>query len=172
MARGFHQTLFRSLFLMATTSFCCALEATLMLDSLDIKEQVSGLSSEIYFNLVERDAQGELSHKTHPLFPYSYTKANLTHFQPTVFWKDVLKKSDHIELNISMIERELPPWMQDELLATIKVSLKEHEGQLITLWDAQNYGVLENNDATLMKQTILIKHPEIQYRVVMHVESK
>ncbi|NBW56854.1 hypothetical protein EBR43_03545 [bacterium] len=168
MFRAILRRLFFSQTLILST--CYAMNVLLIVDKIEIKKQSDGLGDQLYFYVIDEKANGKRSAELYPMYPFSYTQSNLVNFKPTVFWKGLVQQDQKVLLTLSVIEREMPPLIADQLCGTIGITLHNDKNQLKALWSVENFAHLLSKDHTLLTQQIDIKHENAEYTLKMHVE--
>jgi hypothetical protein len=147
-----------------------AVEVSLWLDHLKIEQEAELAGDQLYFYVLKQDIDHHFSDKLTPIFPFSYTKANLVNFKPTILWKEELLADEKVKLSLSLLDREVPPWMEDELLAVINVDFQIVNDELQASWNGLEFTEFLSRDHTLLKQLIHIKHNKGQYNVALRLE--
>lgn len=59
---------------------------------------------------------------------------NLSEITNLKLWDKPLMEGDAVEIVISLIEHDLPPWDLDDLIGTLKLRLRNEKGQLYIQW--------------------------------------
>lgn len=49
-------------------------------------------------------------------------------------WSRQLKNNQSVEIYLSVIERDSPPWDFDDAIGAIKIKMKNHDGKIIAVW--------------------------------------
>ena len=150
---------------------CYAAELRLIMEKIEIIKQSDVIGDQLYFHVLFAKNDDKLKAKLLPPMPFSYTQNNLKKFKPSTFWSGQLNDGETAEITIAFLEREMPPLLEDELLASLKVNLKVHKDSVNAVWNGGKYATLMSGNNTDLKQVFHVKHEHAEYKLTMHLEK-
>lgn len=106
-------------------------------DIVKVKSQEES-GDELYFNITEYSSIDAARHYQVPPFPTHWLSAYLDKVKDVTLWERQLRAGEGIELIISLVERDVPPWNVDDLLGSVKLKLKWENNQLQKEWSIPN----------------------------------
>lgn len=137
-------------------SMLCAVEVSLWVDHIEIYEETDTFGDQIYAFILEKDPNGDFSQFTHPTFPFSFTKDGLSTMKPFSLWQSVFVDGDHYEIIFSLFDREVMPWLPDELLGHLKIGMSWEDKKLDVAWKGLSPDTtVEENDNMLVRRVIM-----------------
>lgn len=96
----------------------------------------------LYFDIAEY-RQGELQQFYRiPKKPVHFLSQAIEKVKDVTLWRGTVKEGQAVDLAISLIEEDFPPWNLDDLIGVIKVKLQNNAGKLTTDWRMPNKGQL------------------------------
>lgn len=102
-----------------------------------IKTQESN-GDELYLTVTEYPSVGQSSHKQFPQYPEYWPSAKLSQVSNVPLWNKELKSGESVILIISLIEQDVPPFNPDDLIGTVRVTMKNNNGKLESSWVVQD----------------------------------
>ena len=157
--------------LLGFSGFMNASEIVLWVDTIEIKEETDLLGDQLYFYVLRENHQKKLSGAEMPTNPFSYTKSNLKYFQPARLWVETIADNEPITLNVSFLERELPPLVPDEFMGMMSILLNKTDSNELTVkWIAGDNIKFLGNDQKSISQVFEVTHDHGRYVLSMHLQ--
>ncbi len=103
--------------------------------------KASEKKDEIYLTITEFSSTGKNRHYTIPQYPITWPQAALPQVKDLSVWKNTLAPGESAEIVVSVVEHDVPPWNTDDLVGTMKLRLKNTNGQLQHEWAYMGSGV-------------------------------
>ncbi len=148
----------RILALCACISFAHAQNWALWLNKIQILSDTDSFGDQIYFFILQKNNSEPVAYASMPEFPFSYTHENLPQFEPAILWQGDLKASNKVSLVLSLVDREALPWIADEVLGNIEVSIMPQAQGLEMNWVALTPSVhFDPNQTSPMEQRIYVE---------------
>lgn len=117
-------------------SIASAQQWALWLDKIDVMSETDYFGDQIYFFILQKNKDLPVAYTSMPDFPFSYTKENFQHFEPAILWQGDVSKNSDLALVVSLVEREALPWIADEVLGNLSVSVSSDVMGLSIGWNA------------------------------------
>jgi len=89
---------------------------------------------EIYLALTEYPSHGKYKHYTIPYYPLHWSSDVLPHVKDLKLWDGELADKHAVELVISAIEHDILPFDPDDLIGTVKLTLRNIDNKLQVAW--------------------------------------
>ncbi len=124
---------------------------------------------ELYFSITEYSTTGKASHYQVPDFPTHWLSDYLTKVHDVVLWQRPLEKDEAVELIISLVERDVPPWNIDDLFGSVKLKLKWEGAQLKKEWSIPNQSNTSRIDDHV--NAFSMTGDEGEYHLILKVEE-
>lgn len=124
---------------------------------------------ELYFSITEYSNKQGSDHYQVPNFPTHWLSSHLSQVDDVSIWQKNMSNGEAIELIISLVERDVPPWNVDDLIGSIKLKLKFENNQLEKEWSIPNQANTSRVPDT--KNTFKLLGDEAQYTIVLKVEE-
>jgi len=124
---------------------------------------------ELYFSVTEYSSTKSSDHYQVPDFPTHWLSDYLEQVKNVNLWEKELQNDEAIQLIISLVERDVPPWNVDDLIGTVKLKLKWENTLLSKEWSSPN----QENTARVpdTMNAFKLTGDEGQYRIVLKVEE-
>lgn len=149
-------------------SFIYAKPVEIWLDEIQIISEHDKMGDQLYFYVLENRKDQDLEDKITPKFPFSYTKKNIKDFQSTLLWKDEIANNDQVDLTVSLLEREAPPWFQDDVMGIVSLLLKNDADKISIKWKNEE-GCTINSTKDSKVKNITIQRDAGQYKIKVRV---
>lgn len=94
-----------------------------------VKTTESG-GDELYFSVTEYSSLDRPHHYLVPNFPTHWLSDQLSQITDVELWSKKLKQNESVEVLISLLERDAPPWNVDDLIGTVKFRISYVDGEL------------------------------------------
>lgn len=115
-------------------SFANNIAAQLNLISLKGLHASESYGDELYFNVTEFRRDHIVKHYSIPEFPAVWSSKALENIPKLKLWEQELANNERVELLVTLVEHDNPPWDREDILGTVKVLLKNDNGKLIVKW--------------------------------------
>lgn len=93
---------------------------------------------ELYLHVTEYYSGGESESKTIPEHPSFWPSDHLANVTEVPVWDHKLKEGESVSLIISLMEKDFHPWNLDDLIGTVKLRIRNANGELETNWSIPN----------------------------------
>ncbi len=93
---------------------------------------------ELYLAVTAYPSDGQPTHYQIPKYPLHWPSAKLDSLKNIKIWQDKLKPGQAVTLIVSLLEQDSPPWNTDDLIGTVRIRMKNKDGQLETSWSMPN----------------------------------
>ncbi|HET9843194.1 MAG TPA: hypothetical protein VFP93_00885 [Gammaproteobacteria bacterium] len=93
---------------------------------------------ELYFSVTEYPSHERPKNYLIPTFPSHWLSQHLANVRDVELWSRTLKNNESVQVVISLMERDAPPWNIDDLIGTIKFKAKNSNGQIKKAWSIPN----------------------------------
>lgn len=123
-----------ALLLISGLSFAKSLEPQLNLIAIKSIRASESQGDELYFTVTEFRRAHVVKHYSIPEFPAVLSSKALENVPKLKLWQQELAKDERIELLVTLVEHDNPPWDREDILGTIKVLLKNENGKLSVKW--------------------------------------
>lgn len=155
------------LFIIASmfASLLSAVEVSLWIDKIDIYKQTDTFGDQVYCFILEKDPHGDFAQFSHPSFPFSFTKEGLKGLKPFSVWHEVFVDKDHYEVIFSLFDREVMPWLPDELLGHLKIAMTWHDKNLDVEWKELSPQTTLEESSEPLKRRVVMKENGAHYVV-------
>jgi L-fucose mutarotase/ribose pyranase (RbsD/FucU family) len=117
----------------------------LAVNLMEIKKLVTTEShgDELYFAMTEYSSHARSRHYLVPRYPTHWLSRHLQAVVDVGLWEKTLAVGESAEIIFSLIERDAPPWFVDDLIGTVKLRVRNHEGHLEKRWTMPNKKITE-----------------------------
>lgn len=145
---------------------------------------------EIYFHIIDSDSQHKDSYSEAniPAFVYNtdsnsvlvprgshsyWDNSELPEVKSVLLWKKNILNDGAIELLISLVEADTPPWDVDDTLGTVKVVVFNRSGMLhIQIFPQKNSAISDKKDIENGAQYVIhVKDRETEYVYILSIIS-
>lgn len=93
---------------------------------------------ELYMNVTVYPSQGHSQNFQVPDFPLHWLSKHVDKINNLNLWAGALKTGESVNIVLSLIEQDAPPFNPDDLVGTVNVFIKNDNGQLISTWKLPN----------------------------------
>ncbi|MBB70799.1 MAG: hypothetical protein CMF50_00170 [Legionellales bacterium] len=93
-------------------------------------------SDEVYLAIAEFHSGSKGKYYTVPPYPIHWSSKMLSKIQDLKVWDGIISDGEGVELLISLMEHDAPPYNPDDLIGTVKVRLQYRDGQLHQEWSS------------------------------------
>jgi len=110
------------------------LPVVLKLVSIQAERTSEKSGDDLYFSITSYSNKKRAGLNRVPMEPLHWLSNNLEAAKDKLLWQDSLQEGEEIEVLISFMRQENPPWDPDNLLGCVEVQLKNHKGRLVKRW--------------------------------------
>lgn len=98
--------------------------------------------------------------------PVAYWKSDMLHkINNLQIWNHKLKDNEGVEIIVSFVERDAPPWDLDDQIGSIKIKLKNDNGHLRSNWNTANSRIKKTAN------NFQLKGDHSQYEVSLYIKQ-
>ncbi len=120
----------------------------LTLESIEVvktAEQFSG--DEIYVNITEYSSVDKPAMHRVPEYPSHWLSKYMDKVKNVPLWTKNIRDTESVELIISVVESEAPPWDVDDLIGSVKLKVYIEKGKLEQEWSVPNKSIVKEEGA-------------------------
>ena len=163
--------------LILITSLCCSyiyakdLKVNVQLKKIVVEALSEKHGDELYFSVTKYSNKKESTQKRIPMFPTHWLSKNLDTIKNIKLWEDTIQKDEAVQLIISLIEHDSPPWDLDDHIGSVKVTLVNKKGKLKIDWSIPNLS--DQTEVTKLKKnspSFILKGDGGRYKVIFDVK--
>ena len=128
---------------------------------------------EVYFSVTQYSDQKKPKQFRIPAYPNHWQSKNLEKIKNINLWQGSLGNNEFVQLMISLIEQDSPPFIHDDHLGSTKVTLKNVKGKLQINWEIPQ--LKDQPDVRQIKKNtpfFILRGSNFQYRVSFEVIKK
>jgi hypothetical protein len=152
--------------------FIGAAEVSLWIDKIEVFKETDLYGDQIYCFILEKDPHGDFAQFTVPSFPFSFTKEGVKAMKPFVVWHEVFVEDDVFDIIFSLFDREVMPWLPDELLGHLRLSMLLKNGHLETQWQPLSAHTSIETLSSDMERRILMRENGGDYAISLRLNVK
>lgn len=115
-----------------------ALHPELTMVHIKVKKTVEAGGDELYLDVTEYPSKGKASHFRVPEYPLHWPSRYLSKLKQVPIWDRAINENESVTLILSLVEQDTPPWNTDDMVGSIRVKLKNENGELQTSWSMPN----------------------------------
>jgi hypothetical protein len=127
---------------------------------------------EVYFSITQYSNKKKPAEFRIPNFPLYWQSKYLDKIKDVNLWEGSLEKEESVQLIISLIEQDSPPFDPDDHLGSIKVVMLNNKGRLQINWEipklADQPEILQSNEKV---PSFILKGDGGQYKVTFDVRQ-
>ena len=112
----------------------------LVLDYIRLEKPTSS-DDKIYLNIATYSSTKVNNDYQIPEAPLHWDANYLDQVKDLVLWEKSLGMDESMDFIISLIENDMPPWNPDELLGTVKLSVRSKNHHISSIWHADEDAV-------------------------------
>ena len=94
---------------------------------------------EVYFTMTHYSNIYRPKQDRIPIFPTHWLSMHLPTIKDLTLWEYNLQDDEAIQLIVSLIEHDTPPWNLDDHIGSIKITLVNENNQIKTIWGEPDY---------------------------------
>tara|TARA_R110002110_G_scaffold115322_2_gene286022 strand:+ start:5152 stop:5718 length:567 start_codon:yes stop_codon:yes gene_type:complete len=145
------------------------LNVVVKLDSIKKTQAQEESGDELYFSITEYSSTKTSDHYQVPDFPTHWLSSYLDQVKNVNLWEKELQPNEAVQLIISLVERDVPPWNVDDLIGSLKLKVKWENNQLTKEWSIPNQDNTAREPDTT--NTFKLTGDEAQYKITLKVEE-
>ena len=117
----------------------------LMLENIEVVKTAEHLSADdIYVNITEYSSVDKPAMHRIPEYPSHWLSKFASKIKQVSLWKKSIQDGESVELIISVIESDAPPWDVDDLIGSVKLKVYMEKGKLQQEWSIPNKTIVKN----------------------------
>lgn len=93
---------------------------------------------ELYFGITVYGTKKKPYRYQIPKYPMYWASQKLNNLSKVSLWQGVLDDGESVNLVISLMEQDTPPWNTDDLIGVISVHMKNQQGKITYSWRMPN----------------------------------
>ncbi len=145
------------------STFLSAETWSLWLNHLEIKSNTDFYGDEVYFFVLEKENDHPQAYTTLPIFPFSYTQENLPSFEPALLWQGNITSAEK-SIVVSLVEREVLPWIADEILGNMEMTLDPQENGVAITWESLTDSLsFDKKQESPLSQAVFVEYMKGSY---------
>ena len=114
----------------------------LVLENIEVVKTSSYLGNdEVYINVTEYSSVDKPRMIRVPEYPSHWQSKFVDKVQGASIWKKPVREGESLELIISLIEADAPPWDVDDLIGSVKLKVYLEKGKLEQEWTLPNKSI-------------------------------
>ena len=94
---------------------------------------------EVYFTVTQYSSVRGSAQTRIPMFPTHWLSKHLSQLKKVSLWQGEVGEQESIQLVLTLIEHDVPPWNVDDHLGSVKLNLMQEQGRLKSKWGIPNY---------------------------------
>jgi len=120
--------------LLGTAAYAKDLPVTLKLAHIEAERTSLKSGDDLYFSVTTFSSKKRAVQHRFPMEPLHWLSNHLEQANNRLLWQDSLQEGEEIEVLISLMRQDNPPWDPDDVLGSVEVQLKNHKGVLVKRW--------------------------------------
>jgi hypothetical protein len=93
---------------------------------------------ELFMAVTSYPSKGRPLHREIPSFPRYWLSSHIKQIQNLSLWRGMLQDKEKITIQLSLIERDQPPFDTDDLIGTVTVKIVNNNNNLKVSWSMPN----------------------------------
>jgi len=122
------------IFLLSYNVHASSITAIVKLKEIKALKVSEASGDEVYFTVTHYSNRGVSDHQRVPHFPHYWLSRHLTAVHDVILWKQEILLEEAIQIILSLVEHDAPPFNVDDHLGSIKLILQNNQGQLVSKW--------------------------------------
>jgi hypothetical protein len=119
---------------------------SLILENIQIvKKSEESSSEEIYMNITEYSSVDKPSMHRVPEYPSHWLSKFSDKIKDIPIWNKSIQDGESVELIISVVESDAPPWDVDDLIGSVKLKVYIEKGKLEQEWSIPNKQIVKTD---------------------------
>ncbi len=144
------------------------LQVSVKLTSIVVKKTSEKDGDELYFGINEYSNKKISSYTRMPAFPSYWKSQNLSQLKDQLLWHEKIQDGEAVQLVISLLEHDLPPWNLDDHIGTVKLLFRNDQGKIYYKWSIPN--LRDHNESIQARNgTFILKGDKSEYHLKLNV---
>ena len=115
-----------------------ALSPVVKLCSIKAVKPIERYGDELYLTVTEYHSQKPPRHRIIPRHPLFWSSKVINKISNVQLWSGRLAPSEAVNLVITFIDKDAPPWNVDDLVGEVKLQMRNDNGELKREWSLPN----------------------------------
>lgn len=117
----------------------------LTLEDIQVVKTAAHLSGdEIYVNITEYSSVDKPAMHRIPEYPSHWLSKYIDKVKDVTLWQKPIQDEESVELIISVVESDAPPWDVDDLIGSVKLKVYIEKGKLEQEWSIPNKAIVKS----------------------------
>ncbi len=117
----------------------------LTLEDIQVIKTAAHLSGdEIYVNITEYSSVDKPAMHRIPEYPSHWLSKYIDKVKDVTLWQKPIQDEESVELIISVVESDAPPWDVDDLIGSVKLKVYIEKGKLEQEWSIPNKAIVKS----------------------------
>lgn len=117
----------------------------LVLEDIQVVKTAAQLSGdEIYVNITEYSSVDKPAMHRVPEYPSHWLSKYIDKVKDVTLWQKPIQDEESVELIISVVESDAPPWDVDDLIGSVKLKVYIEKGKLEQEWSVPNKAIVKS----------------------------
>lgn len=108
-----------------------------------IKTAAQFSGDEIYVNITEYSSVDKPAMHRVPEYPSHWLSKYIDKVKDVTLWQKAIQDEESVELIISVVESDAPPWDVDDLIGSVKLKVYIEKGKLEQEWSIPNKAIVK-----------------------------
>lgn len=104
-------------------------------------EKPTSNDDKLYINIATYSSMNVSNDYQIPEAPLHWDVRSLEQIKDLVLWEKSLASDESVDFVLSLIENDMPPWNPDELLGTVKLTVRSKHHNISSVWQADEDAV-------------------------------
>lgn len=109
------------------------------LEKIELIQSSEKSGDELYVMVTAYPKNQQPSQSRTPIFPTHWLSKHLAALKDVSIWEAELAEGDSIQLVLTLLEHDVPPWNIDDLIGSAKVILMNQKGKITSKWSIPEY---------------------------------
>jgi hypothetical protein len=121
-----------------------ATSVLLTLEKIEVVRTAEDLSGDqVYVNITEYSSMDKPTMHRVPEYPSHWLSKYIDKVKNIPLWNKPIKDAESVELIISVVESDAPPWDVDDLIGSVKLKVYIEKGKLEQEWSIPNNAIVK-----------------------------
>lgn len=110
-----------------------------------VKTEEGKSGDQIYLNITEYSSMDKPNMHRIPEYPSHWLSKYIDKVKNVTVWNRAIKDTESVELVISLVESDAPPWDVDDLIGSVKLKIYIEKGKLEQEWSTPNKDIVKSD---------------------------
>lgn len=120
---------------------------------------------EVYFDILEYGDNRTPRHYHVPKKPHYWPSAILSKIKDQSLWQGAVSDGNNVKLIVSLMEKDVPPWNNNDLIGVFKLEIKSENGELRFFYSLMEPKAKVENSAAVFRKNINMTGNDGQYEI-------